>query len=94
MSTMRIAILQAPAPDFSRAEEGWQALLSRIDDAAQDGPQLIVLPEASYEKPCRIVLRLGSIRTKSIVQERPPSYGGEPGKRRVKSEGWRGKRGE
>ena len=45
---MRIAILQAPAPDFSRAEEGWQALLSRIDDAAQDGPQLIVLPEASY----------------------------------------------
>ncbi len=48
MSTIRVAILQAPAPDFSRAEEGWQVLLSRIDDAAQDGPQLIVLPEASY----------------------------------------------
>lgn len=48
MSALRIAILQTPAPDFSRAGESWSELLARIDDAAQDGPHLVVLPEASY----------------------------------------------
>jgi len=48
MTTLRVAVLQAPAPDFGRAESAWADLLARIDDAAQDEPQLIVLPEASY----------------------------------------------
>jgi|GEM_PF-2844088 len=48
MPTLRIAILQAPAPDYGRAEAAWAELLARIDDAAQDEPDLIVLPEASY----------------------------------------------
>ncbi len=48
MTVLRVAILQAPAPDFGRAESAWADLLARIDDAAQDEPDLIVLPEASY----------------------------------------------
>lgn len=48
MPTLRIAILQAPAPDYGRAEAAWAELLARIDDAAQDEPDLIILPEASY----------------------------------------------
>lgn len=48
MPILRIAILQAPAPDYGRAEAAWAELLARIDDAAQDEPDLIVLPEASY----------------------------------------------
>jgi len=48
VSAVRVAILQPPAPDFSRAGGGWAELLTRIDDAAQDGPHLVVLPEASY----------------------------------------------
>lgn len=48
MTSVRIAILQAPAPDFARAEAAWQELLARVDDAAEDEPDLVVLPEASY----------------------------------------------
>jgi len=48
MTTLRVAVLQASAPDFGRAESAWADLLARIDDAAQDEPDLIVLPEASY----------------------------------------------
>ncbi|MGE3962151.1 MAG: nitrilase-related carbon-nitrogen hydrolase [Dehalococcoidia bacterium] len=48
MPTLRIAILQPPAPDYGRAEAAWSDLLARIDDAAQDEPDLVVLPEASY----------------------------------------------
>ena len=48
MTLLRIAVLQAPAPDFGRAESAWAELLARIDDAAQDEPDLVVLPEASY----------------------------------------------
>ena len=48
MTLLRIAVLQAPAPDFGRAESAWADLLARIDDAAQDEPDLVVLPEASY----------------------------------------------
>jgi predicted amidohydrolase len=48
VSAIRIAVLQPPAPDFSRADEAWEELLSRIDDAAQDEPRLVLLPEASY----------------------------------------------
>ena len=48
MTTLRIAILQPAAPDFGRAESAWADLLARLDDAAQDEPDLIVLPEASY----------------------------------------------
>ena len=48
MTELRIAILQAPAPDYGRAEGAWAELLARIDDAAQDEPDLVILPEASY----------------------------------------------
>ena len=48
MPTLRIAILQPPAPDYGRAQAAWSELLARIDDAAQDEPDLVVLPEASY----------------------------------------------
>lgn len=48
MPDLRIAILQAPAPDYGRAQAAWSELLARIDDAAQDEPDLVVLPEASY----------------------------------------------
>lgn len=48
MPPLRVAILQAPAPDYGRAEVTWADLLARIDDAAQDEPDLILLPEASY----------------------------------------------
>ncbi|MCK9486250.1 MAG: carbon-nitrogen hydrolase family protein [Dehalococcoidia bacterium] len=48
MTALRVAILQAPAPDLDKAEAAWDALLDRIDEAARDEPDLVVLPEASY----------------------------------------------
>lgn len=48
MALLRIAILQPPAPDYGRADAAWAELLARVEDAAQDEPDLVVLPEASY----------------------------------------------
>lgn len=48
MTSLRVAVLQAPAPDAAVAEAAWAGLLERIDEAARDEPDLVVLPEASY----------------------------------------------
>ena len=48
MPQLRIAILQTPAPDFMEQDAAWRTWVQRIDDAARDELDLIVLPEASY----------------------------------------------
>lgn len=45
---LRIALLQLPAFDLADHEAAWAELLTRIDEAATHGPDLIVTPEASY----------------------------------------------
>lgn len=45
---LRVALLQLEAYDLDGHELAWAQLLERIDDAAADEPDLIVLPEASY----------------------------------------------
>ncbi|MEX1022673.1 MAG: nitrilase-related carbon-nitrogen hydrolase, partial [Dehalococcoidia bacterium] len=49
---MRVAILQLPAPEVfvpdGAQDEAWAATLERVDDAARDEPDLVVLPEAAY----------------------------------------------
>lgn len=45
---LRVALLQLRAIDLERHEAGWAHLLDRLDAALADGPDLVVLPEASY----------------------------------------------
>ena len=47
MTHLRVAILQTPAPGVRGETAAWAACLQRIDDAARDEPDLIVLPEAA-----------------------------------------------
>ena len=44
----RIALLQLPAFSVDQAEESLQYTLRRIDEAATDSPDIIVLPEVTY----------------------------------------------
>ena len=46
--TLRVALLQLRAFDLAEHEAAWDELLRRIDEAAEAGPDLVVLPEASY----------------------------------------------
>lgn len=48
MQPFRIGLCQLPAHDIERAEENLQAILEALDDAADAGAQLVVLPECSY----------------------------------------------
>ena len=63
---LRVALLQLEAYDLAGHELAWAQLLERIDDAAADEPDLIVLPEASYP-----AYFLGSIEEYEAAGVRP-----------------------
>lgn len=46
--TARVALLQLPAFDIADAEESLSHTLARIDEAARDRPDIIVMPEGTY----------------------------------------------
>lgn len=48
MSKITVACLQLEALDLSKAEEALQRALSKIEEAGQNRPDLIVLPECTY----------------------------------------------